>query len=211
MKKGTYYVETQTSWENYSSFTSNVNTIIASIPIKKVFAAKVSTAKNKDKAVVKWENVLGSYVDFAEFQPGNVSISNVKSSTYWKYKIIDDNFGGGNKSCQVLKEKDGYYTFTVTKIKKCTIMLEDTNDQRWSTVLNTGIDVNKPVVKGIKNNKTYTKAVKVTFSDKESGIKSAKLNGKAIKSGQAVNKSSTYTLVVSDKAGNKTTVKFKIK
>ncbi len=29
--------------------------------------------------------------------------------------------------------------FTVSKVKKCTIMLEDTNGSRWSVVLNTGI------------------------------------------------------------------------
>lgn len=72
-------------------------------------------------------------------------------------------------------------------------------------------DTTKPKVSGVKNGMTYSKAVTIKFSDKDSGIKSAKLNGKAIKSGKKVTKNGSYTLVVADKAGNKTTVKFKIK
>ena len=71
-------------------------------------------------------------------------------------------------------------------------------------------DNTKPTVSGVKNGKTYKKAVTVKFSDKY-GIKSAKLNGKAIKSGKKVSKKGSYTLKVADKAGNVTTVKFKIK
>lgn len=48
-------------------------------------------------------------------------------------------------------------------------------------------------------------------SDKGSGVKSAKLNGKTITSGKKVSKKGTYTLKVTDKANNTKTVKFKIK
>ena len=72
-------------------------------------------------------------------------------------------------------------------------------------------DSKKPVVSGVKNGKTYKKDVTVTFSDDASGIKTAKLNGKKIKSGKKITKKGSYTLKVSDKAGNKTTVKFVIK
>lgn len=74
-----------------------------------------------------------------------------------------------------------------------------------------GKDTTKPKVSGVKNGKTYSKAVTIKFSDKDSGIKSAKLNKKTIKSGTKVTKNGSYTLVVVDNAGNKTTVKFKIK
>lgn len=72
-------------------------------------------------------------------------------------------------------------------------------------------DKTKPTVKGVKNKKIYKKAVTIKFSDKQSGIKKATLNGKKIKTGKKVNKNGKYTLKVYDKAGNCTTVKFTIK
>ena len=72
-------------------------------------------------------------------------------------------------------------------------------------------DSTKPVVTGVKNGKTYTGSVTIKFSDELSGIKSAKLGKKKVKSGVKVSKAGTYTLKVTDKAGNKTTVKFTIK
>ena len=76
-------------------------------------------------------------------------------------------------------------------------------------------DTKKPIVKGVKNNKTYKKSVKFKVSDK-SGIKKVTLNNKKIKvskakKGYTVKKKGTYTLKVWDKAGNVRTVKFKIK
>ena len=71
-------------------------------------------------------------------------------------------------------------------------------------------DKTKPTVKGVKNNKTYKKAVKIRFFD-ASGIKKATLNGKKIKPGKKVKKNGKYKLVVVDNAGNKRVIKFKIK
>lgn len=78
------------------------------------------------------------------------------------------------------------------------------------TVVTFTYDKTKPVVKGVANKKTYKAARTIKFSDKY-GIKSAKLNGKTIKTNKKVNKKGSYTLKVTDKAGNTTTVKFKIK
>ncbi len=72
------------------------------------------------------------------------------------------------------------------------------------------IDTKKPTVTGVKNEKVYRKTVTIKFKDKGSGIKSAKLNGKKIKTGKKVKKVGKYKLVVIDKAGNKTTVRFRI-
>lgn len=72
------------------------------------------------------------------------------------------------------------------------------------------IDKKKPTT-NIKNNKTYKKNVKVTFADKTSGIKKAVLNGKKIKSGYKISKKGSYKLVITDKAGNTRTVRFKVK
>lgn len=73
------------------------------------------------------------------------------------------------------------------------------------------IDTTKPVIKGVVNGKTYKKTCTIKFSDSGSGIKKATLNGKSIKTGKKVTKKGSYTLVVTDKAGNSKTVKFKIK
>lgn len=80
-----------------------------------------------------------------------------------------------------------------------------------SSKLKFRIDTTKPSVSGVTNGKTYKKACTIKFSDKGSGVKSAALNGKKISSGKKVTKKGSYTLVVTDKAGNKKTVKFKIK
>lgn len=72
------------------------------------------------------------------------------------------------------------------------------------------IDTTKPSIKGIKDNKTYKKAVVVKFSDKGSGIKKATLNGKKISSGKKITKKGSYTLNLTDRAGNSKTAKFKI-
>lgn len=83
-----------------------------------------------------------------------------------------------------------------------------------SVVVNVNVkseDKTKPVITGVKNGQTYRKPVVVKFSDKDSGIKSAKLNGRSVKSGKRISANGSYTLVVVDKAGNKSTVKFKIK
>ncbi len=73
------------------------------------------------------------------------------------------------------------------------------------------IDTTKPSVKGVADNKAYSGSRTIKYSDKGSGIKNAKLNDKSIKSGTVVSKKGSYTLVVTDKAGNKKTIKFKIK
>lgn len=91
-------------------------------------------------------------------------------------------------------------------------MIETTDGKRYSKIISvSGLDKTKPVVKGVKNKKTYMKLVKITFSDKESGINKATLNGKKIKNGKKVTKKGSYTLKVYDKAGNVNKMTFKVK
>lgn len=73
------------------------------------------------------------------------------------------------------------------------------------------IDTTKPAVSGVKSGKIYKSARTIRFSDKGSGIKTASLNGQAVKTGKKVSKKGAYTLTVTDKAGNQKTVKFTIK
>lgn len=87
----------------------------------------------------------------------------------------------------------------------------DTTIYAYTSKSEKGKDTTKPVIFGVKNGKTYKKAVKVTFKDEKSGIKKATLNGKEIKSGKKISKKGSYTLKVTDRAGNTKTIKFKIK
>lgn len=74
-------------------------------------------------------------------------------------------------------------------------------------------DTAKPTanVKSGKSYKATKKGVKVTFKDSLSGVKTATLDGKKVKSGKRVTKKGTHKLVVTDKAGNALKVTFKVK
>ena len=71
------------------------------------------------------------------------------------------------------------------------------------------LDTTAPTVSGVRNGATYKHKVKVSFVD-ASGIKSAKLNGKTIKSGKTIKAVGSYTLMVTDKHGNTRTVVFRV-
>lgn len=72
------------------------------------------------------------------------------------------------------------------------------------------IDLHSPKISGVKNGATYKSKRTIRFSDNY-GVKSATLNGKAIKSGKSISKSGKYRLVVKDYAGNTTRATFTIK
>ena len=122
----------------------------------------------------------------------------VKISSSEKITAVTVNGAKAGTSKTVALDKDGVYTIEVT-----------TKNNKAS--LEVVKDTTAPVVKGAADGQTYSKNVKIKYSDATSGIKSAKLNGKKIKSGKTVKANGDYTLVVTDKAGNKTTVKFTIK
>ena len=80
----------------------------------------------------------------------------------------------------------------------------------WVSVKYKLVDKTKPTITGVKNGAAYKKPVVIKFND-ASGIKSAKINGKKLKSGTKVSKKGSYTVTVVDKKGNSKTVKFKIR
>ncbi|OME73005.1 hypothetical protein BK120_32750, partial [Paenibacillus sp. FSL A5-0031] len=67
------------------------------------------------------------------------------------------------------------------------------------------VDTISPVISNVENNKTYNKAIAPTFNE-GSGL----LNGNPFNSGTEIVMDGTYTLIVTDSAGNSTTVNFKI-
>jgi hypothetical protein len=128
---------------------------------------------------------------------GCTTKNSVKVAADQKIKKITVN-GKTQSSQKVTLKKDGTYTIRV-----------ETKDS--ANVFTVCRDTKKPTVSGVKNGETYKNSVKITFKDKTSGVASATLNGKAIKSGKKVTKSGNYTLKVTDRAGNTKTVKFKLK
>lgn len=85
-----------------------------------------------------------------------------------------------------------------------------------TTVVKFKVDRTAPKVSGISNKKKYKKSVKIKVSDKVSGVKSVKVDGKKvslskIKKGYKVSRKGSHKVVSYDKVGNKSTVKFTIK
>lgn len=72
------------------------------------------------------------------------------------------------------------------------------------------LDRTKPTV-NIKSGVTVKRGTKLVVKDKYSGVKTIKLNGKKVKNKSKLTKKGKYTLVVKDKAGNTTKVKFSVK
>ncbi len=140
-------------------------------------------------------------------EKSKISVSGVKGSYIVKSKIkvtADEKI----KSFKLNGKKQTKYSVKITKDGKYKVVVKTADETFKKTYIR---DTKAPTVKGVSDGKTYKKTVTINFSDATSGIKSATLNGKKISSGKKVKKSGTYTLVVTDKAGNKKTVKFTIK
>lgn len=154
------------------------------------------------------------------YKVNEVEISGVKNKKiYNKYKNIVIKTEGVIKKIDVVEKEsfakpeeapistDGYknWYFGGDGVYKINVMLINGKTVKTEFTIDT-----MPPKTNVKN-KTYKKSVKITFSDKNSGMKSAKLNGKTIKSGKKINKPGSYKLVLTDKAGNTTKIKFKVR
>lgn len=129
------------------------------------------------------------------------------------FYIIFNKYGGAGDTIFLDNKEVAYteYIETLSKDGKYNIILENMFGKNEYNVV---IDTVKPTVKGVKNNQTYKKAVTVKCSDKLSGIKTIKLDGKKIKNdknGIKISQKGSHTLKVTDKCGNTKTVKFTIK
>lgn len=100
-------------------------------------------------------------------------------------------------------------SFFVSRTGTYVLAATDANNNK--TTLTFKIDQKKPSIKGVKNGRTYKRKVTLKFYDRN-GIRSAKVNGKKVSKNRAVlKKKGRYTVKVTDKAGNRKTVKFRIK
>ena len=139
----------------------------------------------------------------------------LSSSTWTKAGTVCSN---GEVTDKSIAELTTTTAVTTTEAPRVTQSYPTTPTQTYiapqvttATTTQTPKDKTKPTVKGVRNKKIYKKEVTIKFSDKQSGIKKATLNGKKIKTGKKVKKNGKYILKVYDKAGNCTTVKFTIK
>lgn len=86
------------------------------------------------------------------------------------------------------------------------MQLKDTTDNISNTLSNTIIlDTTPPVITGVTNSGVYNADVTISFNEG-----TATLNGAAFTNGTTISTSGNYTLVVTDSAGNTTTITFAI-
>lgn len=211
---GTYYVRFKAFSKYDSRYNYSQSVTIATVPGSKMVEIVQTVNNYKDITVTVNPTGIGSALTNLQCRAGSYAPDVVEDQSIWRICLFYSSdlwvgktdhtiiYGGGN-------------TFTIPKNGTYTVRYEATdgvNHYKYSTVITAnGIDTTAPTVKGVKNKKKYKKAVTIKFSDKQSGIKKATLNGKKIKSGKKVKKKGSYTLNVWDKAGNKKTVKFTIK
>lgn len=164
---------------------------------------------SKDKKTATWQLGVDTGIDkfYAYTASSDKLIDlNIKTLNTGKDKIkvvTDDKV----KSITVNGKKQSSKTIMLKADGEYVIEVVTKNASKTFTVVK---DSKAPTVKGVKNGAAYKKAVTVKFSD-ASGIKSAKLNGKKIKSGKKIADAGEYELVVTDKAGNTEKVNFTVK
>ena len=129
-----------------------------------------------------------------------------KDNSAIKYaKLTTYGMNGKSTVNKVIKlNSDGQYTVKADGKYKVTIY--DMAGNATSGTFN--IDKSIPKVSGVKSGSVYKKSVTVKFSDKMGAT--ATLNGTNISTGKKISTSGKYTLVVTDKGGNKVTYKFTV-
>jgi hypothetical protein len=200
LPKGTYYMKVSGSLSTVGSpagYTITTDVYLTAIAVKDAFSVTAKKATGNSYDLVFHSNMGNDEKILVCYCKGD-----------WTYTDNVSGLRSTNSSTTCRVNEAGSYTVTFTIGKETKYDIEENN-----TVLvkNVYADKVKPKVSGVKNGATYKKAVTVKFSDAETGVKSATLNGKKIKSGKKVSAKGSYTLIVTDKAGNKKTVKFKIK
>ena len=223
LKAGTYYGHLQVNHANYGDFDGNINLKGVALPLKNLIKTDYRVSKNKSKATVTVSTGLGELFNFAQFRSGKVGNDADKNATYWGRRNSYGWINSGDRKAVEIKlndnntmkfdvKKNGYYTVRVTDKYMVDTIYAEKNATSFSKFFKVkGIDDKAPIVKGVKNGGSYRSGVKIVFSDKDTGIKSAKLNGRSVKSGVTVSTRGSYKLVVKDKAGNSSIISFKVR
>ena len=174
------------------------------------------TGSNNDK------NNNSGITNITEVPKNDISIigsySGVKNKKSYKkaVKLTLDNVKSGfasykkNKKSKAKVSEFGSGTVVYRATKQGTYTVKVTYKNGESQTIKFIIDKTKPTV-NVKADKKYKKGKKVTVKDGLSGIKKVTLNGKKCKTKFKLKKKGKNTICVWDKAGNKRTIKVKVK
>lgn len=160
-----------------------------------------TSVKSGKKITVKTAKKNGGYAVQINTDGVIKSVNVKKGSKKYTFDVSSIEVASGvihNNYDKYFLDKEGTYTFTIKL---------ESGAKKTQKVY---VDNTAPTT-NVKSGKSYKKGYKLTFKDKISGMKSAKLDGKTVKSGTKVNKKGKHTLVLKDKQGNTKTVKFTIK
>jgi hypothetical protein len=209
MEAGTYYIKSTSKYSWGYSTKYNKKICIGSVDADQLLKTTVQVSDTQNQANISVDSsAMGNTADSLQYVAGNYTMQDIQNNSIWKtskyISTVKYQATVCNDTTGFSVDKNGTYTIRVgVTCAGDTIY--------FSTPIEvSGIDEEKPVIKGVKNGKKYKKAVRITFSDNASGIRKATLNGKKIKSGTKVKKKGAYTLKVTDKAGNVSTVKFRL-
>lgn len=140
--------------------------------------------------------------EYTEILVTKGKVSKAKITDYYTWSTYQSETTKSLTDSAYTVTANGTYTFRI---------LDYMGNYSLYAVKISNIDKMAPAVSGVKNGKIYQSAVTLKFSDGLSGIKSVLLNKKAIRNGAKVSGKGAYTLSVTDRAGNKKIIKFKIK
>ena len=115
------------------------------------------------------------------------------------------NVDGEVSDITLTKDENGVYTASLTEIGKYVVTVTD--DAGYTTTKVFVIDTKAPVVTGVKHGTQYKDETLIVEFDDYS-LESATLNKQPFTSGSSIIEEGKHSLVVLDKAGNKTTVAF---
>jgi len=204
----------------YNSQGADYNTITRVLETGTYFITMKGSTTITSLEVKKTPYVLDAWKNTTSLTKGNVKITLDIPFEYSELLVtkgnipkaqINDYYTWSTYRSGVTKALTGK-SYSVTSNGTYTFRIRDYLGNYLLYAVNvSNIDKTAPAVTGVANGKTYKTGKTIKFSDKQSGIKSAKLNNKVIKNGAKISVKGSYTLVVTDKVGNTKTIKFKIK
>lgn len=182
-------------------------------------SAPTNKTDNKDKDKNNSSNNNGSNVTSKPSISANSgSVSGVKNKKAYKksVKVTLKNVKSGSVSykkskkakAKVSKFGTGIVIYRATKQGIYTVNVVFTDGSKKTITFT--VDKKKPSI-SVKSGKKYKRGTKVKVKDKLSGVKKVTLNGKKCKANFKLNKKGKNIICVWDKAGNKKTVKVKVK
>lgn len=135
-------------------------------------------------------------------------VSGVKNYAYYKSSVHLNTRDNVGVSSITLNKKKISVAHGVVSDGRYTVVAKDYSGN--TSVVRFCVDKKAPVIYGVSNGKTYRTAKKITLKDNH-GLKYATLNGKRFRSGTTLHRSGSYSLRVTDKAGNVRSLKFRIR